>query len=78
MSVYKEQNFMEKIMGILEMYDGLCMAADEINSGPIFEACSKHFESFIKLLDLYRNFPEFEMYVIRIFSHLASHMVFCI
>ena len=67
---------MEKIVGILEMYDGLSMAADEINSSPIFEACAKHFDSFIKLLDLYHNFPEFEIYVLRIFAHLAANMVY--
>lgn len=66
---------MEKIVGILEMYDGLSMAADETNSSPLFEACAKHFSSFIKLLDLYHNFPEFEIYVLRIFAHLAAYMV---
>jgi hypothetical protein len=75
-SVYKEQSFMEKIVAILDMYDGLSMAADESNSVPIFEACSKHFSSFIKLLDLYHNFPEFEIYVLRIFAHLAAYMSF--
>lgn len=76
MTVYKQQNYMEKIMDVLEMYDGLCMAADELTSPPIFEACSKHFDSFIKLLDLYHNFPEFEVFVLQIFSHLAAHLFF--
>jgi hypothetical protein len=76
MTVYKQQNYMEKIMDVLEMYDGLCMAADELTSPPIFEACSKHFPSFIKLLDLYHNFPEFEVFVLQIFSHLAAHLFF--
>ena len=75
-SIYTEQNFMEKIVAILEMYDGLSMAADESNSGPIFEACAKHFSTLIKLLDLYHNFQEFEIYVLRIFAHLASYMSF--
>lgn len=66
---------MEKIVGILEMYIGLSMAADEMNSSPLFEAIAKHFSSFIKLLDLYHNFPEFEIYVLRLFSHLAAYMV---
>ena len=75
MAIYKQQSFMEKVVDVLEMYDGLCMAADESNSAPVFEACSKHFASFVKLLDMYHNFPEFELYILQIFSHLAAHLV---
>jgi hypothetical protein len=58
------------------MYDGLTLAADEINTVPIFEACAVHFDAFIKLLDMYHNFPEFELFVLQIFSHLAAHLFF--
>lgn len=67
---------MEKVMDVLEMYDGLTLAADEINTVPIFEACAVHFDAFIKLLDMYHNFPEFELFVLQIFSHLAAHLFF--
>jgi hypothetical protein len=67
---------MEKIVDVLEMYDGLSLAADEINTLPIFETCAKHFDSFIQLLDVYHSFPEFELYILQIFSHLAAHLSF--
>ncbi|KAJ3014551.1 Exportin-4 [Thoreauomyces humboldtii] len=67
---YQRAEIIDHIISTMEVYSGLVLAADEGNTREIFAAVSKYFDTFVRLLDLYRNHTEVEKYVLQIFANL--------
>ncbi|KAI8926272.1 armadillo-type protein [Entophlyctis helioformis] len=71
-SVYQSAQMCEQVINIMDMYNGLVLAMDETNMGPIFDMCAKQFDAFVRLLDLYHSFPEVEFYILQFFRDLVK------
>ena len=65
----------ERVVSVLEMFDGLALASDESNMNLIFQVCAPHFENFVKLLDLYHNFLDVQLYILVFFRDLVKCQV---
>jgi hypothetical protein len=65
----------EQLVVVLELFDGLALAIDETTTIPIFEACGRHFETFVKLLDLYHSYPDVVLYILKIVGDLIQFQV---
>ena len=65
----------EEVQSVLEMYSGLALAADQMNSKDVYDVCSTRFGDFVKLLDLYRNVEEVETMILQVFNHLVHCQV---
>ena len=73
MSSHQSPEIQEKVITVMEMYGGLALSADESNMVLIFETCSKQFASFVQLLELYKNFPEVELFILQFFKDLVKY-----
>ncbi|KAJ3119470.1 Exportin-4 [Nowakowskiella sp. JEL0407] len=71
--VYQNDQVKTDVMNALEMYIGLASASDPINSSLIFKSISKHFNTFIALLDIYHIFPEVVILTLSIFKAFFAH-----
>ncbi|KAJ3156024.1 Exportin-4 [Geranomyces variabilis] len=67
---YQDSEMIQHIIGTMELYGGFVVAADETNTKQIYAAVSKYFDSFVQLLDLYRNHTDVEKYILQIFANL--------
>ncbi|XJO74025.1 hypothetical protein BDV3_004907 [Batrachochytrium dendrobatidis] len=72
-TVYQLSEIQEQVVNVMEMYGGLALAADETNMVVIFEACARQFPVFVKLLDLYHNYPDVEFYILQFFRDLVKY-----
>ncbi|KAJ3048667.1 Exportin-4 [Rhizophlyctis rosea] len=68
---YQNAMVVEEVLSVLEMYSGLALAADQMNSKDVYEVCARRFDDFVKLLDLYRNVEEVETMILQVFNHLV-------
>ncbi|KAJ3359354.1 Exportin-4 [Kappamyces sp. JEL0680] len=66
----------EEIVIALQLFGGLAVAVDESTTVTIFEACARHFDSFVQLLNLYHNYPDVELFILSIFKDLVRHQSF--
>nr|KAJ3418504.1 Exportin-4 [Polyrhizophydium stewartii] len=71
--LYQSTLIREQVITVMELYNGLALAADESNMRIIFETCARQFPSFSRLLDLYHNFPDVEYYVLQFFRDLVKY-----
>ncbi|ORY48739.1 hypothetical protein BCR33DRAFT_763797 [Rhizoclosmatium globosum] len=70
--VFQTQKVKNEVVNTLEMYEGLCLAADYNTAGTIFEAMIDYLGMFGKLFQFYKNVPEVNLYVLRVFSEVAK------
>jgi hypothetical protein len=73
---FQQNQTREKVICSLEMYNGLCLSIDESTTVPIFETVVSQIDNFVKLLDIYRNYPDVELYLLTIFKSLIGHYYF--
>ncbi|KAI8897703.1 armadillo-type protein [Globomyces pollinis-pini] len=66
----------EQIIISLEMFDGLALSIEDETTVLIFETIGRNFNSFIKLLDIYHEFPNMEVYILQIFKNLIRLQVY--
>ncbi|KAG0234033.1 Exportin-4 [Actinomortierella wolfii] len=72
-SQYQNAKVVEQVMNCLEMFDGLALAASDANTPLIFAFSSQYFESFVQLIQIYHNFPEVQILVLRLFTDMTTH-----
>ncbi len=63
----------EQVVNVVEMFDGLALATDETNQLIIFETCAPHFDTMIKLLDMYHNYASVQTYILIFFRDFVRH-----
>jgi hypothetical protein len=74
--MFQSTTVREEIVIALQMFGGLAVSVDETTTLTIFEACSRHFDSWIRLLDIYHNYPDVEMFILLIFKDLIRNQSF--
>lgn len=72
--VCKMTSTRESIIVVLEMFCGLVRTVDEHTTVIVFESVAKHFETFIKLLDLYHSYSDLVLYILLIFRDLVKNV----
>jgi hypothetical protein len=58
------------------MFDGLALACQYNNTQTIFTFCSRFFESFVQLMNLYKTVPEVQLSILQLFSDLCNRLDF--
>eukprot|EP00842_Homolaphlyctis_polyrhiza_P004406 jgi/Hompol1/4967/HPOL_004083-RA len=71
--VFQTPAVQEQVINVMELYNGLALAADESNMVLIFETCARHFDAFVKLLDMYHSSPDVELYILQFFRDLVKY-----
>lgn len=59
----------------LKMFDGLALASQYNNTQDIFIFCSRFFESFVQLMNMYKDVPEVQVLILQLFADLAGRLV---
>jgi hypothetical protein len=57
------------------MFDGLAQACDIFNTAIIFEFCNRFFNSFLQLMNLYKNVPEVQLLILEFFADISRYAV---
>jgi hypothetical protein len=57
----------------LQQFGGLAASVDDTTTIMIFNSCSKFFSTFVQLLDLYRSYPDVELFILTIFRDLIKN-----
>ncbi|CAG8607364.1 10408_t:CDS:10, partial [Gigaspora margarita] len=74
--VYQQADIISEVQNALEMFDGLAMASDFLNTTLIYDFCSKYFEFFVRLLQYYKNCPEVVFLVLQFFNSFVTYQDF--
>lgn len=64
------------MINALEMFDGLALACQYSNTQTIFGFCTRFFESFVQLMNLYKQAPEVQLAILQLFSDLCNRLDF--
>ncbi|KAG0038020.1 Exportin-4 [Podila clonocystis] len=75
---YQSSEVMAQIMNGLELFNGLALALTDINTPMIFAFCSRFLESFVELVRVYKNFPEVQILVLRLYTDMIKHFEFTV
>ncbi|KAJ3258911.1 Exportin-4 [Chytriomyces hyalinus] len=70
--IFQSAPIKNEVVNILEMYEGLCLAADYNTAGTIFNCLIPYLDSFGKLFKLYKNITEVNLYVLRVFCEISK------
>ncbi|KAI8985067.1 armadillo-type protein [Pilobolus umbonatus] len=73
---YQQAEVINNIINAIEMFDGLALACQYNNTQTIFSFCSRFFESFVQLLNLYKTVPEVQLSILQLFSDLSDRLDF--
>jgi hypothetical protein len=73
---YQSTSVREEVVISLQMFCGLAISVDETTSLMIFQACSRHFETFVKLLELYHSYADLELFILTFFKDLVKNISF--
>jgi ATP adenylyltransferase/5',5'''-P-1,P-4-tetraphosphate phosphorylase II len=57
------------------MFDGLALGCDIFNTNIIFDFCSRYFDSFMQLMNLYKVVPEVQLLILQYFADIARYAV---
>lgn len=57
------------------MFDGLALACDLFNTVIIFDFCSRFFDSFLQLMNLYKSVPEVQLLILQFFADVSRYSV---
>lgn len=57
------------------MFDGLALACQFSNTSIIFSFISRFFQSFIQLMDIYKNVPEVQLALLQIIADMTGNLV---
>lgn len=75
-TTYQSTVVRERVVVSLQKFGGLAISVDETNTVIIFECIARHFDTLLKLLDLYHSYPDVELFVITIFKDLIKNQCF--
>ncbi|KAF9428205.1 Exportin-4 [Podila epigama] len=75
---YQTSEVMAQIMNGLELFNGLALALTDINTPMIFSFCARFLESFVELVRVYKNFPEVQILVLRLYTDMIKHFEFTV
>ncbi|KAG0336269.1 Exportin-4 [Podila humilis] len=75
---YQSSEVMAQIMNGLELFNGLALALTDTNTPMIFAFCSRFLESFVELVKVYKNFPEVQILVLRLYTDMIKHFEFTV
>ncbi|KAI8889382.1 hypothetical protein K501DRAFT_320347 [Backusella circina FSU 941] len=73
---YQDGKIVNSVINALEMFDGLALACQYNNTVTIFHFCSRFFESFVQLMNIYKTVPEVQLAILQLFSDLANRLDF--
>ncbi|CAO3661292.1 unnamed protein product [Umbelopsis ramanniana] len=73
---YQNGVVIDSVQNVLEMFDGLAQACDIFNTTIIFEFCSRFFNSFLQLMNLYKNVPEVQLLILEFFADISRYADF--
>lgn len=73
---YQRGEIINKVINALEMFDGLALSCQYNNTQTIFTFCSRFFESFVQLMNLYKQAPEVQLAILQLFSDLCKRLDF--
>jgi len=60
------------------LFNGLALALTDVNTPMIFAFCSRFLESFVELVRVYKNFPEVQILVLRLYTDMIKHFEFTV
>ncbi|KAM3588533.1 hypothetical protein VKS41_000976 [Umbelopsis sp. WA50703] len=64
---------LDKVQNAIEMFDGLALGCDIFNTNIIFDFCSRYFDSFMQLMNLYKVVPEVQLLILQYFADIARY-----
>jgi hypothetical protein len=73
---YQRAEVINNVINAMEMFDGLALACQFNNTQTIFTFCSRFFESFVQLMNLYKQFPQVQLSILQLFSDLCNRLDF--
>ncbi|KAH8550240.1 armadillo-type protein [Umbelopsis sp. PMI_123] len=73
---YQNGIVIDSVQNVLEMFGGLAQACDIFNTTIIFEFCSQFFNSFLQLMNLYKNVPEVQLLILQFFADISRYADF--
>lgn len=73
---YQRGEIINNVINALEMFDGLALACQYSNTQTIFSFCSRFFESFVQLMNLYKQTPEVQLAILQLFSDICKRLDF--
>ncbi|KAJ3129802.1 Exportin-4, partial [Physocladia obscura] len=71
---FQSQEIKNDVINTLEMYEGLCLAADYNTAGTILANIYHYFDAFARIFQVYKNISEVNLYVLRVFGEIAKMM----
>lgn len=75
MQNFQRVDMMNNVINALEMFDGLALASQFNNTQSIFKFSSRFFESFLQLMNMYKNVSELQLLLLQLFADLAGRLV---
>ncbi|KAL1930141.1 hypothetical protein VTP01DRAFT_1295 [Rhizomucor pusillus] len=76
MQNFQRVDMMNNVINALEMFDGLALASQFNNTQSIFKFSSRFFESFLQLMNMYKNVSELQLLLLQLFADLAGRLDF--
>ncbi|KAI9273596.1 armadillo-type protein [Sporodiniella umbellata] len=73
---YQNGEVVNNVMNALEMFDGLALSCQFDNTKSIFQFCSRFFDSFIQLMNIYKSVSEAQLVILQLFSDLLGRLDF--
>ncbi|KAI8611392.1 armadillo-type protein [Chytriomyces sp. MP71] len=70
--VFQKTAIKNEVINTLEMYEGLCLAADYNTAGTLFRTLVGYLDAFGKLFKVYKNLAEVNLYVLRVFCEVSK------
>ncbi|KAI9344395.1 armadillo-type protein [Obelidium mucronatum] len=70
--VFQKEQIKTEVVNTLEMYEGLCLAADYNTASTIFTCVVAYLATFKELFKVYRKVSEVNLYVLRVFGEMAK------
>jgi hypothetical protein len=58
------------------LYIGLALSPDHSTTRLVYAACAPYLSAFAHLVDVYRNFPEVEVYVLQFYEAFVRTLAF--
>ena len=75
---YQRGEVINSVINTMEMFDGLALACQYNNTQTIFSFCSRFFDSFVQLMDLYKPVPEVQIAILQLFTDLCGRLDFSV
>ncbi|KAI9307138.1 armadillo-type protein [Cunninghamella echinulata] len=71
---YQLASVMNNVLNGLDMFDGLALSCQFNNTAIIYSFISRFFQSFIQLMEIYKNVPEVQLSILQIVSDMMGSL----